>query len=171
MNESLFEKRFWRYWLGGILLFAVMIVLSTIRDTVGISEHQAAATAARVDAIQRQWQADGVIGLVQFGMVIDLIFIGVYSWGAWNGGNMMLTETAPAVRRIGGLVMAASLIFMVTDYAETICQFIQLAQFKGNDSLAGIAAAAQPVKMIAFLTTFIGLLAALMLRRMARPPA
>jgi hypothetical protein len=171
VNESVLEKRFWRYWLGGLLIFAAMILFSTLRDTVGISEHQAAGTAIKVDAIQRQWQADGVLRLVRIGMVIDFIFIGVYSWGAWNGGKFMRSEASPNVRRIGGLVMGASLVFLLTDYTETICQFIQLIQFKGSDTLSAIAATVLPVKSLAWLVTFVGLLAALLLRRIKRRSA
>lgn len=171
MVESVTEKRFWRYWLGGLLLFAVMIVLSTMRDTVGIVAHQSAGSADVVDAIQRRWQADEALPLVKLGMVLDFVFIAVYSWGAWNGGKAMCSETVPSVRRIGALVMAASLVFLITDYTETTCQFIQLMQFKGDDRLAQTAATVQPVKTLAWLVTFAGLLVALLLRRMARRPA
>jgi hypothetical protein len=48
---------------------------------------------------------------------------------------------------------------------------VQAMTFKGDDMLASIAATAQPVKSIAFLTTFAGLLAALLLRRIKRRSA
>lgn len=72
------------------------------------------------------------------------------------------------LRRLGWIVIAAAVIVGVADYAETICQFVQAITFKGDDILASIAATAQPIKSTAFLTTFIGLLAALLFRRMAR---
>lgn len=174
-GETATEKGFWRYWLAGLLLFAVMIVLNpSISNSVapmGISDHQAAATAARVDAIQSAWQADGVLWLARISMAIDLIFIGVYSWGAWLGGKTMRGESAPGLSRIGLIVMIAALLFCVADYIETISQFIQLMRYQGSDALAGLAATVRPVKMIAFFVTFIGLLAALLLRRMARRSA
>jgi hypothetical protein len=59
----------------------------------------------------------------------------------------------------------------VADYVETVCQFVQAMTFKGNDSLAYIAATAQPFKSTAFLVTFFGLLVALFLRRRAKRAA
>ena len=175
MTETSIEKNFWRYWLFGLLLFAAMIplnpTLSTSVSPMGISDHQTAGTAAKIDAIQRAWQAAGVLLIARASMMIDLLFIGVYSWGAWNGGKFMRRDASPNVRRIGGLVMGASLVFLVTDYAETFCQFIQVMQFKGNDALANVAATVQPVKTLAWIVTFVGLLAALLLRRMARRSA
>lgn len=175
MVESTTEKHFWRYWLFGLLLFAAMIAMNpAIANNVapmGISDHQAAGTAAKINAIQLQWQADGVLLLARASMAIDLLFIAVYSWGAWNGGKLMRSGSTPSVRRIGGLVMVAAVVFLVTDYTETIAQFIQVMQLKGNDTLAGLAATVRPVKSLAWVITFIGLLAALLFRRMARKAA
>ena len=175
MTETSAEKQFWRYWLFGLLLFAAMIALNPILSTsvspMGISDHQTAGSAAKIEAIQRVWQAAGVLLIARASMMIDLLFIGVYSWGAWNGGKFMRSDASASVRRIGGLVMGASLIFLVTDYTETICQFIQVMQFKGSDPLAYVAATVQPVKSLAWIVTFVGLLAALLLRRRARRSA
>ncbi len=172
MAETDIEKRFWRYWLFGLLLLAAMIAMNpALANNVaplGIADHQSAGTAARIDAIQRQWQADGLLLLARASMAIDLLFIAVYSWGAWNGGRMMRQATAPGIRRIGLLVMIAAVLFLVTDYAETIAQFIQLLQMAGNDRLAALAATAQPIKSFAWIVTFVGLLVALALRRIGR---
>lgn len=171
-GETAIEKGFWRYWLSGLLLFAVMIALNpSISNSVapmGISDHQAAATALRVDAIQSAWQADRVLWLARLAMAIDLVFIGVYSRGAWLGGKVLRAESAAGLGRLGVVIMAAAALFCLTDYAETIAQFVQLMQFRGSDALASLAATVRPVKAVAFLITFAGLLAALMLRRMAR---
>lgn len=171
-QESHLEKRFWRYWLAGILLFALMIVMNPSISNgpapMGISDHQMAGTAAKIDAIQGQWQADGVLWLAQLSMAIDLVFIAVYAWGAWLGGKVMRVSEAPTARRLGVLIMAAAAVFLVTDYAETISQFIQVMQVKGSDRLAGAAATAQPIKTLSWLITFVGLLMALAFRRMAR---
>jgi hypothetical protein len=173
--ESNLEKRFWRYWLAGILLFAIMIAMnpsiSNDHAPMGISDHQRAGTAAMIDAIQGQWQADGVLWLAQLSMAIDLVFIAVYAWGAWLGGKVMRASEAPSARRLGVLIKVAAAVFLVTDYAETISQFVQVMQVKGSDRLAQIAATAQPIKTLAWLITFVGLLAALLFRRMARRAA
>ncbi|MBK6706107.1 MAG: hypothetical protein IPG54_00910 [Sphingomonadales bacterium] len=88
-QESAIETGFWRWWLSGLMLFALMIALNpSISNNVapmGISDHQAAATAARVNAIQAAWQTDGVLWLARLSMAIDLVFIGVYSRGCMAG--------------------------------------------------------------------------------------
>lgn len=175
MNEGVLEKRFWRYWLGGLLILAIMIAMNPwFTNGVspwGIRDHQSAATALRVDAIQAAWQAAGVMNLARFGIALDLIYIGVYSFGAYCGGRLFAQSERPSLRRLGWIIIAAAVVVGVADYAETICQFVQAMTFKGDDMLASIAATAQPIKSTAFLTTFIGLLAALLLRRMARRAA
>jgi hypothetical protein len=172
MPETLLERRFWRFWLGGLLLLALMIAMNPMFANEvspwGIRDHQSAGTAARVDAIQAAWQAAGVMGWARVGMAIDLIYIAVYSFGAYCGGRLFATSSSPALRRMGWVVVACAIIVCVADYAETICQFIQGMTMQGSDLLAGIAATAQPIKSIAFLVTFFGLLAALWIRRTAR---
>jgi hypothetical protein len=175
MNESIIEKRFWRYWLGGLFILAIMIAMnpwfSNDVSPWGIRDHQSAATALRVDAIQSAWQAAGVMNLARFGMAMDLVYIAVYSFGAWCGGKLFAASTRAMLRRLGWVIAAAAIILGIADYVETICQFVQAMAFKGSDTLAGIAATAQPIKSIAFLSTFVGLLAALLLRRMTRSAA
>ena len=175
MNEGLLEKRFWRYWLGGLLILAIMIAMNPwFTNAVspwGIRDHQSAATAMRVDAIHAAWQAAGVMDFARFGIALDLIYIGVYSFGAYCGGRLFAQSSRPSLRRLGWIIVAAAVVVGVADYTETICQFVQAMTFKGDDMLANIAATAQPIKSIAFLTTFVGLLAALLLRRMARRSA
>lgn len=175
MVESKLERNFWRYWLGGLLLLALMIAMnpwfSNDVSPWGIRDHQAAATAARVDAIQSAWQAAGVLNLARLGMAIDLIYIGVYSFGAYYGGRLFAQASQPMLRRLGWVIVAAAIILGFADYTETICQFVQIMTLKGSDLLAGVAATAQPIKSTAFLTTFFALLAALFVRRMKRRAA
>lgn len=173
--ESKLERNFWRYWLCGLLLLAVMIAMnpwfSNDVSPWGIRDHQAAAMAVRVDAIQLAWQAAGVVNLARLGMAIDLFYIAVYSYGAYCGGRLFAQASQPMLRRLGWVIVAAAIILAVADYIETICQFMQIMTLKGSDLLAGIAATAQPIKSVAFLITFFGLLAALFLRRMKRRAA
>ena len=175
MTETLLEKRFWRYWLGGLLLLAIMIAMnpwfSNEVSPWGIRDHQSAGTALRIDAIQAAWQAAGVMNLARFGIALDLVYIGVYSFGAYCGGRLFAQSEKLSLRRLGWVIIAAALIVCVADYVETLSQFVQAMTFKGSDLLAGIAATAQPIKSTAFLTSFFGLLAALLLRRMARRSA
>lgn len=175
MTESKLERNFWRYWLGGLLLLALMIAMnpwfSNDVSPWGIRDHQGAATAAGVNAIQLAWQAAGVLTLARLGMAIDLIYIAVYSFGAYCGGRLFAQSSRPMLRRLGWIIVAAAIILGIADYIETICQFIQIMTLKGSDLLAGVAATAQPIKSTAFLTTFFGLLVALFLRRMKRRAA
>lgn len=175
MTETLLEKRFWRYWLGGLLILAIMIAMnpwfSNEVSPWGIRDHQSAGTALRIDAIQAAWQTAGVMNLARFGIALDLVYIGVYSFGAYCGGRLFAQSEKLSLRRLGWVIVAAALILCVADYVETLSQFVQAMTFKGSDLLAGIAATAQPIKSTAFLTSFFGLLAALLLRRMARRSA
>jgi hypothetical protein len=175
MKETLLEKRFWRYWLGGLLILAIMIAMNswlTNPDSPwGIRDHQSAATAMRVDAIQAAWQAAGAMNLARISIAIDLVYIGIYSFGAYCGGRLFAQSAQPYLRRLGWVIVVAAVVVGVADYVETVCQFVQAMTFKGSGLLAGIAATAQPIKSTAFLTSFFGLLAALLLRRMVRRAA
>ena len=138
--------------------------------TLGIAEHQAAGTAARVDAIQAQWHAGGVRPLAVFAIFGDLVFIGIYGWGSWQAGRSFMAMPG-SVRMIGMLVAISALIFLVTDYTETILQVIQLLREQGSDWMAAVAATVRPVKVIAWIATFGGVLIALAIRRFAAPTA
>ncbi|MGL5839547.1 MAG: hypothetical protein ACRCY3_13700 [Sphingorhabdus sp.] len=169
MSDNRLEKRFWRYWLGGLLILAFMIAmnpsLSSETAPWGIRDHQSAGTAARVDAIQAAWQAAGVMGLARLSIAIDLIYIGIYSFGAYCGGRLFAQSARPYLRRLGWIIVVAAIVVALADYIETLCQFVQAISMQGSDKLAGIAATTQPIKSTAFLTTFFGLLLAIALRR------
>ena len=169
-TESPLERRFWRFWLSGLLLFSLQIVMNvwlvTDASPFGISDHQAAGTAGRVNAIQASWALSGVMHLAIAGMILDLIFIGVYAWGAFTGGRLFASCSHTKLSRLGRIIIVAAVGFCVADYAETICQLIQATETGGNDMLAGIASNARPIKTVLFLVTFFGVLAALSIRRM-----
>ena len=162
-KETVLERRFWTFWLSGIMLLAAQIVMNvwlvTDAAPLGMSDHQAAGNAARVDIIHAGWAASGVMDLAIYSMELDLIFIGVYAWGAFAGGRMFATAA-----RLGKVIMVAAVGFAVADYAETISQLIQAAVTGGHDMLSGVAAIARPVKMILFLVTFFGVLIGLAIR-------
>ena len=172
MAESTLERRFWRFWLSGLLLLALMIAMdpafSNEISPLGMRDHQTAGTALRVDAIQWAWQATGVLNLARFGMAIDLVYIAIYAFGAYCGGRLFSQSPKPVLRRLGWVIVATAIMGGAADAIETSCQFAQIMMLKGSDLFAGVAATAQPVKTIAFLVTFFGLLMALHIRRTTR---
>jgi hypothetical protein len=166
------ERNFWRFWLGGLLILAIMIAMNPlfVNDVSpwGIRDHQSAGTSMRVDAIQAAWQAAGVMNIARWAIALDLVYIAVYSFGAYCGGQMFRAGKKPTLRRLGWMIMAAAIIVCVADYIETICQFIQAIRLAGDDALAEIAAAAQPIKSTAFLISLFGILTALVVQRGSR---
>ena len=174
-QETALERRFWTFWLSGIMLLAVQIVMNvwlvTEAAPLGMSDHQAAGNAARVDNIHASWKASGVMDLAIYSMELDLIFIGVYAWGAFAGGRMFAAAPRAMLARLGKVIMVAAVGFAVTDYAETISQHIQVAVGGGHDMLSGIAATARPIKTILFLVTFFGVLIGLAIRSRKRRAA
>lgn len=167
-KETALERRFWTFWLLGILLLAAQVVmnvwLTTDAAPLGISDHQAAGTAARVNIIHAGWVASDVMDLAIYSMELDLIFIAVYAWGAFAGGRMFAASSHPMLARLGKVIIAAAIGFAITDYVETISQLTQAALIGGHDMLAGVAATARPVKMILFMVTFFGVLIGLAIR-------
>ncbi|WP_394728030.1 hypothetical protein [Altererythrobacter sp. GH1-8] len=153
------RRAFWISWLGGLVIFALLRIphgpLAIAEVPGGILDHQAAMTAAEVDRIQAAWAAAGLMDHAWWGMVGDFVFIGVYGLGALLGG-LLLRREAGFVAAIGLVVSVAAVAFLVTDYVETICQFIQLSS-SGNDSLAATAAYVQPIKIAAWIVSFLGL--------------
>jgi hypothetical protein len=164
-----------RWWLWGLLAFAIVIVLSMAVThpesvTLGIAEHQAAGSAAWVDEIQGQWREGGVRTLAIIAMLGDLVFIGIYGWGSWLAGRSFMAMRGPA-RMLGMLIAISAIIFLVTDYTETILQVVQLLSEQGSDWMAAVAATVRPVKIVAWIATFGGVLMALAIRRFGSRPA
>lgn len=166
---SVNERNFWRMWLGGLVLFALVIweswPLAIPAVPGGILDHQSAGSAAEVDRIQQAWIAAGLYERARTAMIGDLVFIGVYGLGAWYGGLAFMEHPAAKMRRLGMMVVAASALFVLSDYTETFAQVIQLLERRGSDNLAGVAAWVRPIKIAAWLVTFGGILAGLAVRR------
>ena len=174
MSEARIEQRFISLWVAGLALFALAIWLSLpLRiDAVpgGILDHQAAGSAAEVNRIQQAWEGAGLAERAQMAMFGDLVFIVVYGMGAWYGGLAFAQESRPKLRRLGWLLVGAAALFLATDLLETIAQLVQLLGLRGSDGLATLAATVQPVKMVAWLVTFFGVIAGLAVRQIS-PPA
>lgn len=173
MTRETVEQRFISLWLAGLGLFAFVIWLSLplMIDAVpgGIIDHQAAGSAAEAARIQQAWAEAGLAERAQMAMFGDLVFIVVYGMGAWFGGLSFAQDARPRLKRLGWLLMGAAALFLMTDLLETLAQLVQLLRQSGSNSLSAIAAAAQPVKMTAWLITFIAALSGLVVRRISPP--
>ncbi|WP_114520158.1 hypothetical protein [Altererythrobacter sp. ZODW24] len=155
------------YWLIGLASFAVTLALHAplILTAVpnGILDHQAAGTAVEVDRIQAAWKMGGVSNEAAIAMISDLIFIVIYGVASLFAGLYFRRAGGQGLRTLGTLVSIAAVTFLLTDLAETTVQLIQLANFRGTDDLAGLAATVRPVKMVAWIATFVGVIAGLLI--------
>lgn len=171
MSDPKVFQRFVSLWSAGLALFAFVIWLSMplAIDAVpgGILDHQAAGSAADVDRIQQAWVAAGLAERAQMAMLGDLVFIVFYGLGAWYGGLWFAQDSRPKLRRLGWLLAGTALVFLATDLTETLAQLVQLARGQGSDGLSGLAATVRPVKMVAWLVTFFGVIAGLVVRRIS----
>lgn len=163
--QDLALRNFTRFWFSAIALLIVMLfgnfILITNAAPMGMGNHQVAGDAASVDAIQQSWLRADVLIYAKISMIIDLIFVAFYSIGAICGGILLCYDKRRYLRRIGALIIAASIIFFITDYVETISQMIQLFRMQGSDKLASFAATVGPAKKISFLVTILGLVGCL----------
>lgn len=163
--QDLALRNFKRFWFAGLALLIVMLLGNSILITnaapIGMANHQLAGDGARVDNIQLSWLRADVLIYAKISMIIDLIFIAIYSMGAICGGLLICYDKRRVMRRIGALIIAASIIFFITDYIETLSQAIQLFRMQGSDELAGFAASVGPAKKISFLVTILGLVGCL----------
>ena len=152
-------------WLAGLAAFAITIALGAplAIDGVpeGILDHQAAGSAAEVNRIQGLWQTAGLTSTARNAMIADLVFIGVFGTGCVLGGLYYRRAQVRWLASVGYAALISGTLFVATDYAETIAQFIQLLAREGDDSLAQFAAFCQPIKVISFIIAFVSILAAL----------
>jgi len=162
-------RNFWIFWGGGLALFAWLVASGGMLETAvapnGILDHQSAATAERVDAIQWSWAEAGLLDLARWGMIVDLVFITFYMSGGIIGGRLIWQQAkSPTLKKVGLLCVVSYFLFGLTDYIETISQLVQLLQNQGSDILAGTAAWAMPVKVVAWIVGTIAILIALIWR-------
>jgi len=165
--SGLFQwKFFWLFWLGGLVFFVGIIATNgfLVTDVApgGMSNHQGAATADQVNAIQQSWAEAGRMNFAKWSMIADLVFIGLYSVGGIIGGRLIWQHArSPSLKKLGLFCVLAIFLFGFFDYVETISQIAQLLQNEGNNALAAIAATAGPPKVITWITGTIGLITAL----------
>ena len=166
------EKPPLKLWLSGLGIFGIFIMLGALAGDASqynIVDHQGAGTAEMVNTIQADWRANGLRNAVIYGMIADFVFIAVYGWGSFVAGRSFYRSGNALVRLLGGFIAAAAIVFLISDYLETILQFVQMLQDEGVDWMAATAATAQPIKFAAFYVTFFGVLAALCARLVNRP--
>ncbi|MDJ0643529.1 MAG: hypothetical protein QNJ15_11970 [Erythrobacter sp.] len=170
------SKRTFLFWfLSGLGAFAVTLVLHLplVTEGVGggIADHQRAPDAATVDAIHAAWKASGVYAQAHWAMVADLIFIGIYGLGCVLGGLHYIARSQLALRTLGWIALFSGIVFLFTDYGETVAQFIQLVRNRGSDHLAEFASTLRPVKMATWIGAFLAIVAALIAERFSTSDA
>ncbi|MEH6791305.1 hypothetical protein [Parasphingorhabdus sp.] len=166
-------RNFWIFWGGGLALFLYLVLSGGALETAvapnAILDHQDAATAARVNAIQNSWAEAGLLGTARWAMIIDLVFITLYMSGGIIGGRLLWQQArSPNLKKLGLLCVLSYFLFGLTDYVETVSQLVQLLQYQGSDILAGTAAVARPVKIVAWIVGTLAMLVALIWRRSER---
>ncbi len=163
------RRRFLIVWIGGLLAFAVAIWLHlplTI-DAVpdGITAHQRAGTAERINDVQTAWSDAGVYRNAFTAMVSDLAFIAIYTLGSLLGGLYFLKTGEGSVRTVGALLLLSALVFGAVDTTETWLQLEQLTDGRGDDAKAAIAAAMYWPKVGSFIACFLLPIIGLILER------
>lgn len=157
------------WWIGGLIAFGVTINLGLplAIDAVpgGILDHQAAPDAKTVNAIQNAWQDADVIEQARAAMIADLVFIGIFGIGCVLAGLHYKHSRLGALRLLGRTALVAGIVFLATDYGETISQFIQVTRMQGSDQLANIASTVRPIKVGAWIIAFLSVLIALLADR------
>ncbi len=170
MTVSMRSSVLW--WVSGLIAFAIVIYLHIplAIEAVpgGISDHQAAPDAKTVDAIQNAWRREGVSNQAAIAMIGDLIFIGIYGVGCVLVGMYYRAQGHGLLRMLGWVALSSGIVFLATDYGETICQFIQLMQQAGDDDLAGLASTVRPIKIAACVISFFAVLTALIVEHFAK---
>ncbi len=160
------KRAFLGTWVGGLVLFAIVIALGMplVLTEVpgGILDHQAARSAKEVDRIQSAWQEAGLWNRAVLAMAGDLVFIGVYGVGCVLGGLYFRHASTRWIQVAGSIALASGVVFLLTDYAETISQIVQLLQFQGDDGLAGLAATVRPWKVAAWIVASVAILTSLL---------
>jgi len=173
MSVSLRTAAIW--WVGGLVAFAIVLLLHAPLATSGvpggIAEHQRAPDAATVNAIQQSWLRDGLSTQAAIAVIGDLIFIGIYGIGCVLAGLHFRAHINIVLRGMGWGALISGVVFLVTDYGETIAQLIQLLRFAGDDGLAEFASTLRPVKMVSWTSGFLTVLTALLIQRFSSTAA
>ena len=157
-----------KLWLIGVLMLVALIASGQLfmgDSAFTILDHQAAATAERVDEIQAAWQAEGYFTQHAIGMVGDLIFICVYSLGTWRAGKALRDSANGFARIVGAITLGLAVIFFVTDITETSLQLVQMLTGEGVNWMAGTAAFMQPIKINAWIASFLAVIIGLVANR------
>ena len=160
------------WWIAGLLALGVVALMNGPLDIEGVkggmTAHQKAGSAKAVEDIHELWIEADLYEWAQAAIVTDLVFIAICSIGTYLMGRQFRASGSGIVRMAGLFALATGLVFMLTDYAETIAQAIQLFEREGSDRLAAIAATVRPVKMAAWIAAFLAVLAGLVMERQAR---
>ncbi|MEO1730685.1 MAG: hypothetical protein AAFR64_08100 [Pseudomonadota bacterium] len=172
-NGPVSKRMFLGWWINGIVAFVIALILHNplVIEAVpgGILDHQSAPDAASVDAIQTAWQAAGLMDQASIAMSADLIFIGLFGVGVVLGGLYFGAKDARGLKVLGWIALVSGIVFLATDYSETIAQYMQLSRMAGDDGFAALASSMGPLKVASFLVAFVALIVALIWKRLSQP--
>lgn len=159
------------WWIAGLVAFAIVIWLGLPLNIEavpgGIIDHQHATNAKAVNDIQQAWKDAGVLDAARNAMIGDLVFIGIFGVGCVLCGLHYRARPQVVLRAIGWSAIGSGVLFLATDYGETISQLIQLVQFKGDDDLAALASSVRPIKVAAWIGGFLSVILALVVERLS----
>lgn len=159
------------WWIAGLVAFGIVIWLGLPLniDAVpgGILDHQHATSAKMVNDIQHAWRDAGLLGTARIAMIGDLIFIGIYGLGCVLTGLHYRARKQVVLRALGWTAIASGVIFLATDYGETIAQLVQLVRFAGDDDLAMLASTLRPIKVASWIGGFLTVILALIAERIS----
>ncbi len=157
-------RLFWIFYVIGWAVFAYIAVtngtLATAESPGGILDHQAAATASRVERIHAAWKAKDVFDFAALSMTLDLVFI-TFATIAGVIGGYLIARAGGLRGLLGWATLFLWIVFGACDYIETTCQLVQVLQDAGKDELAGLAATVRPPKMVTFVAGTLALWAGL----------
>lgn len=154
------------WFVAGVIAFVVVAAIEwPIRASM--AAHRAAGDAEAVNAIHLAWVNASMWGTARAAMIADLVFIGIYGLGCLLSGLYFISREQVVLRALGWTALVSGGVFLVTDYTETIAQFIQFVRFAGSNDLAAAAALMGPPKVASWIAGFLAVILALIAQRLS----
>ena len=152
------------WFVAGVIAFVIVAAIEwPIRESM--AAHRAAGDAKTVTDIHLLWVNNSLWETARAAMIADLVFIGIYGLGCVLSGLYFMSLEQVVLRALGWTALVSGVVFLVTDYTETIAQFIQFIRFAGSNDLAAAAALMGPPKVASWIAGFLAVILALIVQR------